>query len=109
MLWALPVVLCLLSTHVSIGPDGPVIDAVGLALKPSGIIAITGRPAPVVPQPHICTGLGDSAMNFVRLVTVPLPGNRIGALNDRRWPRPRRMSSVAPECQRAALAFSHWP
>ena len=109
MLCAVPLVFCELSTHVSTGPAGPVIEAVGFPENPSGIIAITGRPAPVSPHPHIVTGLGDSAMKFVRLVTVPLPGNRIGFVRPCGCPRPLRTLRVAPLCHLAVFGFSHWP
>ena len=79
------------------GPLGPVIVA-DTVVTVSGIIAITGRPAlPVHPQN--VSGLGDSVMNWLRLVVVPLPGNRIGC--DGRGAlasRPLSTLSVAPEC-----------
>src|SRR5688572_19635995 len=83
-----------------------------LALTPpvtvSGIIAMTGSPAPPV-HPQNASGSGDSTMNFDRLVVAPLPGNKIGAVCAAWAPRPRSTSSVAPERHGDVAWLSHLP
>src|SRR5215211_6921 len=100
--------LPLCSTHVVIGPDGPV--KVAFAVVTSfGIIAIRGRPAAPV-HPHIVNGFGASVTNEWRGTVAPLPGNTIGVDGRGVEPSPRNTSSVPAECHGVGvLPETHWP
>ncbi len=105
--WATPVVLAADSTQTSIGPFGPVNDAVG-AVAVSGIMAMIGSPAEP-DHPQNVNGFGDSTTKRSRLVVAPFPGKTIGAARCGAEPKPRMTSRVAPECHVGVSARSHLP
>lgn len=83
-----PVVLPEYSPHVGMLLPSWRVIVEDIEVIGSGIIAMTGNPtAPVHPQS--VTGLGVSAMNRLRSVVVPLPGQTIGLVG--------RGSPVSPE------------
>ncbi len=105
---AAPLVLPANSVHVVIGPFGPVMIDETEAVTASGIMAMTGNPA-WPDQWQKSSGLGDSVMNWPRLVVVPLPGNTIGVPGRGPLPRPESTFRVAPECHGEVLVLSHLP
>ncbi|TPW13885.1 MAG: hypothetical protein FD127_1751 [Acidimicrobiaceae bacterium] len=104
----MPLVFSREIAHVCNGPDGPVIVAPTLLFTASGIIAITGNPAPPL-HPQNDSGSGDSTMKRSRLVVDPLPGKRIGSLRGEGGTSPRITSSVAPDRHGEVAWLSHLP
>ena len=77
--FATPLVFDLVSTHVPTGPLGPL--RVALADDTDdGISAMRGSPTTLPLQPQKVRGSGDSAMNRVRRVVAPSPGNTTGTV-----------------------------
>src|SRR5215207_5795546 len=95
---ALPVLsatLPLCSTHVAIGPLGPLSEALA-EVTSVGIMAINGSPALPV-QPHIVRGFGNSVTNECSGTVERFPGKTVGVDGRGVESSPRSTSSVPPE------------